>query len=42
MMKSHKYISEVRGMGLLLGIEFVWDRGTKAPAKEVAQSILYQ
>jgi 4-aminobutyrate aminotransferase-like enzyme len=42
MAKNHKYIGEVRGMGLLLGIEFVWDHESKAPAKEVAQSILYQ
>jgi 4-aminobutyrate aminotransferase-like enzyme len=42
MMKTHQYIAAVRGMGLLLGIEFVWDRVSKAPAKEVAQAVLYQ
>jgi 4-aminobutyrate aminotransferase-like enzyme len=41
-MKTHPYIGAVRGMGLLIGIEFVWDRHTRAPAKEVAQAILYQ
>ena len=42
MMKTHQYIAGIRGMGLLLGIEFVWDRESKAPAKEVAQAVLYQ
>ena len=42
MMKTHKYIGAVRGMGMLLGIEMVWDRENRAPAREVAQSILYQ
>jgi 4-aminobutyrate aminotransferase len=42
MARNSKYIGEVRGMGLLLGIEFVWDRETRQPAKEVAQSVLYQ
>ena len=41
-MKSHQFIAGIRGMGLLLGIEFVWDRESKAPAKEVAQAVLYQ
>jgi 4-aminobutyrate aminotransferase-like enzyme len=42
MMKSQEFIGAVRGMGLLIGIEFVWDRETSAPAKEVAQAVLYQ
>jgi alanine-glyoxylate transaminase/(R)-3-amino-2-methylpropionate-pyruvate transaminase len=37
---KHKIIGDVRGKGLLLGIEFVKDRATKEPAKEACAQVV--
>lgn len=42
MKDSHPLIGDVRGIGLLLGIELVKERQTRAPAQAEAEQIMYQ
>lgn len=41
LMADHDLVGDVRGIGLLLGIELVEDRGTKKRALDVAEDVMY-
>jgi len=40
MLSKHPSVGEVRGIGLMIGIEFVLDRETKKPAGELSEDIV--
>jgi 4-aminobutyrate aminotransferase len=42
MQRRHALIGDVRGRGLLLGIDLVLDRDSKAPAAEAAERVMYR
>jgi 4-aminobutyrate aminotransferase len=42
MQRRYPLIGDVRGRGLLLGVELVTDRASKAPAKDQAEAIMYR
>ncbi len=42
MQRRYPLIGDVRGRGLLLGVELVADRATKTPAKDSAEAIMYR
>jgi 4-aminobutyrate aminotransferase len=42
LMQKHKLIGDVRGQGLVIGIELVTDRDSKAAAKEEAEAVMYR
>ncbi|XP_047098854.1 5-phosphohydroxy-L-lysine phospho-lyase-like isoform X1 [Schistocerca piceifrons] len=40
--KKHKHIGDVRGIGLMIGVDIVWCQTTKKPAPEIAEKISYR
>ena len=42
MKRKHALIGDVRGRGLLLGVELVTDRDAKTPANDAAEEVLYR
>ena len=42
MKKKHRVIGDVRGRGLLIGVDLVTDRDSKAPASDLAEAVMYR
>jgi len=42
MKARHRIIGDVRGRGFLMGVELVRDNGTKEPATDAAEAVLYR
>ncbi len=42
MQRRHRLIGQVRGRGLLLGIELVSDREARTPANDAAEQVMYR
>jgi len=40
--ERHEAIGDVRGLGLMVGVEFVKDRATREPAKEIVAELVQQ
>lgn len=39
---KHEYLGDVRGKGLMVGVEVVWSRESRKPAQEIAEQIVHR